>query len=174
MSHSTSPIAARDKIVKLISSGQGKPDWKAAFKRIPEAFAKVISFQPVFRFRLWSSILHALIGWGFLVFVVVNLSDLIYGYTGFSILNQTGLFGDVYRLLADIANVAILVGMIAMVIRRFILRPATLSTRKTTLLNPNARTGISRELSHRCDVHHRTQCITISGRIFQCDIKRFR
>ncbi len=133
-----------DRIVKLISSGQGKPDWKAAFKRIPQAFAKVISFQPVFRFRLWPSILHALIGWGFLVFLVVNLSDLIYGYTGFSILNQTGLFGDVYRLLADIANVAILVGMIAMVIRRFILRPATLSTRKTTLLNPNARTGISR------------------------------
>ena len=134
-----------DRIVKLISSGQGKPDWKAAFKRIPQAFAKVISFQPVFRFRLWPSILHALIGWGFLVFLVVNLSDLIYGYTGFSILNQTGLFGDVYRLLADIANVAILVGMIAMVIRRFILRPATLSTRKTTLLNPNARTGISRD-----------------------------
>ena len=134
-----------DRIIKLISSGQGKPDWKAAFKRIPEVFGKVISFQPVFRFRLWSSILHALIGWGFLVFVVVNLSDLIYGYTGFSILNQTGLFGDVYRLLADIANVAILVGMIAMIIRRFILRPATLSTRQTTLLNPNARTGISRD-----------------------------
>jgi Fe-S oxidoreductase len=134
-----------DRIVKLISSGQGKPDWKAAFKRIPEAFAKVISFQPVFRFRLWSSILHALIGWGFLVFVVVNLSDLIYGYTGFSILNQTGLFGDLYRLLADIANLAILIGMIAMIIRRFILRPATLSTRKTTLLNPNARFGISRD-----------------------------
>ena len=144
-----------DRIVKLISSGQGKPDWKAAIKRIPQAFVKVISYQPVFRFRLWSSILHALIGWGFLVFVVVNLSDLIYGYTGFSILNQTGLFGDLYRLLADIANVAILVGMIAMVIRRFVLRPAALSTRKTTLLNPNARFGISRELSHCRDVHHR-------------------
>ena len=134
-----------DRIIKLISSGQGKPDWKATFKRSPEAFGKVISFQPVFRFRLWSSILHALIGWGFLVFVVVNLSDLIYGYTGFSILNQTGLFGDLYRLLADIANVAIIVGMLAMIIRRFILRPATLSTRKTTLLNPNARFGISRD-----------------------------
>jgi Fe-S oxidoreductase len=134
-----------DRIIKLISSGQGKPDWKAAFKRIPEAFAKVISFQPVFRFRLWTSILHALIGWGFLVFLVVNLSDLILGYTGFSILNQTGLFGDVYRWMADIANVAILAGMIAMVIRRFILRPATLSTRSTILLNLKARSGISRD-----------------------------
>ena len=134
-----------DRIVKLISSGQGKPDWKAAFKRIPEVFAKVISYQPVFRFRLWSSILHALIGWGFLIFLVVNLSDLIYGYTGFSILNQTGTFGNVYRWLADIANVTILFGMLAMVIRRFVLRPDVLSTRKTTLLNPKARFGISRD-----------------------------
>ena len=133
-----------DRIIKMISSGQGKPDWKAAFKRIPQVFAKVISFQPVFRFRLWTSILHALIGWGFLVFLVVNLSDLILGYTGFSILNQTGLFGDVFRWVADIANVAILAGMLAMIIRRFILRPATLSTRNTTLLNTKARFGISR------------------------------
>jgi Fe-S oxidoreductase len=134
-----------DRIIKLISNGQGKPDWKAAFKRIPEVFVKVISYQPVFRFRPWPSIFHAMIGWGFLVFLVVNLSDLVYGYTGFSILNQTGMFGDVYRWMADIADLAILLGMIALVIRRFILRPATLSTRTTTLLNPKARSGISRD-----------------------------
>ncbi len=134
-----------DRIVKLISSGRGRPDWKAAFKRIPKTFAKLISLQPVFRFRLWPSIFHAMIAWGFLVFLVVNLSDLTYGFTGFNILEQTGVFGDVYRLFADIANVAILLGMVIMVIRRFALRPAVLSTRKTTLLNPNARTGISRD-----------------------------
>ncbi len=134
-----------DRIVKIISSGQSKPDWKAAFKRIPEALGKVISFQPVFRFRFWPSFLHALIGWGFLVFLLVNLSDLVYSYTSFNILDQTGLFGDVYRLFADIANVAIIFGIIAMAFRRFILQPATLTTRKTTLLNPKARFGISRD-----------------------------
>jgi len=81
----------------------------------------------------------------FLVFLLVNLSDLLYSYTGFSILNQTGLFGDAYRLLADIANVAIIIGIIVMAIRRFILRPATLTTRQTTLLNPKARFGITRD-----------------------------
>jgi Fe-S oxidoreductase len=134
-----------DRIIKLIASGGGKPDWKAAFHRIPGVFAKVISFQPVFRFRFWPSLLHALIGWGFLVFLLVNLSDLTYGYTGFSILDQTGWFGDVYRLFADLANVAILLGILAMEVRRFILRPATLSTRGTTLLHPKARFGISRD-----------------------------
>lgn len=134
-----------ERIIKNISSGGGKPDWKVAFKRIPEVFAEVISFQPVFKFRFIPSLLHALIGWGFLVFLLVNLSDLINGYTGFSILYQTGSFGDLYRLFADIANVAIIVGILAMAIRRFILRPPTLSTRETTLLDSKARGGISRD-----------------------------
>jgi Fe-S oxidoreductase len=134
-----------DRIIRFISSGQGRPDWKAAFHRIPEVFGKVISFQTVFRFRFLPSLLHALIGWGFLVFLLVNLSDLVYGFTGFDILEQTGRFGDVYRLFSDLASVAILVGMTAMLIRRFILRPANLSTRASTLLVPKARFGISRD-----------------------------
>ncbi len=65
-------------------AGTGKIDWSLAWKRIGELIAKVGFFQPVFRFRLGPSILHALIGWGFLIFLVVNLNDLVYGYTGFA------------------------------------------------------------------------------------------
>ncbi|HLA87182.1 MAG TPA: hypothetical protein VJL10_04110, partial [Anaerolineales bacterium] len=133
------------KIMRHINSGQGKIDWSLAYKRIGDLILKVGLFQPVFRFRLWPSILHGLIGWGFLSFLLINLADLIYAYTGFKLLERTGLFGDAYRLLADIANVAIIVGIVAMVIRRFILRPATLSTRETTLLHPKARFGILRD-----------------------------
>jgi len=133
------------KIVGHISSGQGKADWSLLWKRIGDLIVKVGLFQPVFRFRLGPSILHALIGWGFLSFLLINLADLIYAFTGFKLLENTGLFGNAYRLLADIANVAIIVGILAMAFRRFILRPATLSTRETTLLNPKARTGIMRD-----------------------------
>src|SRR3989337_4586230 len=133
------------RIIGHISSGQGRPDWSLVWKRIGDLIVKVGLFQPVFRFRLGPSILHALIGWGFLSFLLINLADLIYAYTGFKLLENTGLFGDAYRLLADIANVAIIVGIVAMVLRRFILRPATLSTRETTLLHPKARFGIMRD-----------------------------
>ncbi|MBI5962669.1 MAG: 4Fe-4S dicluster domain-containing protein [Chloroflexi bacterium] len=132
-------------IMQRINSGQGKIDWSLAAKRVGELILKVGLFQPVFRFRLWPSILHGLIGWGFLSFLLINLADLIYAYTGFKLLEHTGLFGDAYRLLADFANVIIIVGIVAMAIRRFILRPATLSTRETTLLNPKARFGITRD-----------------------------
>lgn len=133
------------RIMNHINSGQGKIDWSLAYKRVGELIVKVGLFQPVFRLRLGPSILHGLIGWGFLSFLLINLADLIYAYTGFRLLERTGLFGDAYRLLADIANVAIIVGIVAMVIRRFILRPATLSTRETTLLHPKARFGILRD-----------------------------
>jgi Fe-S oxidoreductase len=133
------------RIITHISSGQGKPDWSLLWKRLGEVILKAGLFKPVFRFRLVPSILHALIGWGFLSFLLINLADLIYAYTGFKLLEHLGLFGDVYRLIADFANVAILIGMVAMVVRRFILRPMNLSTRETTLLHPKARTGILRD-----------------------------
>ena len=120
------------RIVGHIASGHGKADWSLIWKRLWDLVLKVGLFQPVFRFRLVPSLLHAFIGWGFLSFLLINLADLIYAYTGWRLLDNTGLFGDVYRLIADIANVAIIVGILAMAFRRFILKPATLSTRETT------------------------------------------
>ena len=134
-----------ERIIRNIGSGQGKVNWSLIPKRIGELIVKVGLFQPVFRFRLGPSILHALIGWGFLSFLLINLADLIYAYTDFKLLEHLGWFGNAYRLLADIANVAIILGILAMVVRRFLLRPATLSTRETTLLHPKARFGILRD-----------------------------
>jgi Fe-S oxidoreductase len=133
------------RIAKNISSGQGKIDWSLAWKRVGELIAKVIFFQPVFRFRLGPSILHAFIGWGFFIYLLVNVADLLYAYTGFKLLDNTALFGDVYRLLADFLGVGILIGMASLAFRRYILRPATLTTRETTLLHPKARLGILRD-----------------------------
>ncbi|MDD2920846.1 MAG: heterodisulfide reductase-related iron-sulfur binding cluster [Anaerolineales bacterium] len=133
------------KIVGHIGSGQGKVNWSLIQKRIGELIVKVGLFQPVFRFRFWTSVLHAMIGWGFLSFLLINLGDLIYAFTGFKMLEHLGLFGDAYRLLADIFNVLIIFGMVAMAVRRFIFRPAILFVRDSTLLNPAARKGIMRD-----------------------------
>ena len=127
------------RIIGHISSGQGRPDWNLIWKRIDDLIVKVGLFQPVFRFRLGPSLLHAFIGWGLYIFLMVDLSELLYGMTGFRLLNQGGIVGDIYRLTADIANTAILVGIAGLVIRRFIARPKNLTTRESTLLHPKAR-----------------------------------
>ncbi|MEI7848009.1 MAG: (Fe-S)-binding protein [Chloroflexota bacterium] len=133
------------RIIKNINSGKGKPDWKMVGKKLGTAVINFLTFQPVFRFRFIPSLLHGFIGWGFITFLLINLSDLIYAYSGWRLLNNLGILGDLYRLLADAVNVLILVGIIAMVVRRFVLRPVTLSTRAATLLDPKARTGINRD-----------------------------
>src|SRR5512142_3437248 len=81
------------RIIQNISSGHGTVVWGLVWKRFGDLIAKVGLFQPVFRLRLGPSILHGLIGWGFIIFLLVNLNDLIYGYTRFSLLNKTCAVG---------------------------------------------------------------------------------
>ncbi len=133
------------RIIGHISSGQGKPDWSLLWKRLGEVVVKTITFQPVFRFRPAVSLLHAFIGWGLIVFLLINLTDVIYAYTGFKLLHNLGVFGDVYRLLADFFGLAILIGMASLAFRRYVLRPPNLSTRESTHLDLKARTGIARD-----------------------------
>ncbi len=134
------------RIIKIISRGQGKPDWTLLRKRLWEVALKVGTFRPLFRFRLGPSLLHGLIGWGFLYFLLVNLAELLQGFIPeYRFLQGTGILGDIYRLLADISTLAVLVGIVAMVIRRFVFKPATLSTRESTMLDPRARAGIKRD-----------------------------
>ena len=130
------------RIAGQIASGQGKINWSLIPKRIGELVTKTVFFQPVFRVRLVPGILHAFIGWGFFTYLLINLTDLIYGYTGFKLLYHLGIFGDGYRLLADFMGLAIMVGMLSLSFRRYVLKPASLSTRDKTLLNPKARRGI--------------------------------
>ncbi len=133
------------RIIHHISSGQGRPDWNLIWKRIGEVIGKAVFFQPVFRFRPGVSLLHAFIGWGLLVYLLINLTDVIYAYTGFKLLYNIGSVGNIYRLIADFFGVAIMVGMASLAFRRYVLQPPHLSTRQSTFLNPKARTGILRD-----------------------------
>ena len=134
------------RIIKIIRRGQGKPDWSLAWKRLWSVTLEVGTFQPLFRFRLGPSLLHALIGWGFLYFVLVNLADLLNAYIpGFRFSENMGLVGDIYRLLADLFGTGVVIGIVGMEIRRFIIRPKVLTARESIKLDPRARAGILRD-----------------------------
>jgi Fe-S oxidoreductase len=131
------------RLVRIISAGHGRTDWRLAWKRLFNVLSRMATFQPVFRSRFWPSLFHALVGWGFGFYILVNLVDVAKGYwPGFII---PGLMGDIYRLLADLLSVAVLAGMVFFIFRRFVFRPKNLSTRQTTLLSPKARFGIMRD-----------------------------
>ena len=131
------------RLVRIVSAGHGKSNWGLAWKRLLNVLWRMVTFQPVFRFRFWSSLFHAFVGWGFVFYILVNLVEVMHGYAaGFSI---PGVVGDIYRLLADLLSVALLVSVIYFIFRRFVFRSAALSTRASTLLSPAARFGIKRD-----------------------------
>jgi Fe-S oxidoreductase len=130
------------RMIAIIGRGQGKPDWSLAPKRLGTAIFKVLTFQPVFRFRVVSSLFHAFVGWGFTFYMLVNLGDVLQAYIPNFHFLGTGTLANYYHLIADILSVGVLVGMIYLMARRFIVRPKILGTREDILLDPTARKWI--------------------------------
>lgn len=131
------------RIGKTINQGQGEPEWGIAKNRLVNVILKTVTLQPVFRLRFWPSLFHGLVAWGFIFFLLVNLVDILDAFIqGFHI---PGSVGNFYRLAADLFSVGVLTGMTLLIIRRFILKPITLTTREDILLHPKARQGIRRD-----------------------------
>ena len=136
---------ATKRIIGTINRGHGKVDWGVIWNRIIPVFFKVITFLPVFRLRFIPSLFHGLVAWGFLFYMLVNFGDVLEGFIpDFHFLGQ-GALANWYNLFSDVFSVAVLTGMVALIIRRFILRPTTMTARKDVLVLPEARTGITRD-----------------------------
>ena len=136
--------AAR-RIIRIIQRGHGRPDWNVLRQRLFSIPPRILSFQPLFRFRFLPSLFHALIGWGFLYYVIVNIGDLLEGYIRNFHFLGSGTLAHLYHLGADIFSVAVVTGMLTLIIRRFVLRSGYLTTRSEVLLHPKARAGILRD-----------------------------
>jgi Fe-S oxidoreductase len=128
-----------------LARGQGKPDLNLAAKRLVSALPKVALLQPTFKIRFWPSLFHALIAWGFLFYLLVNLGDVLQAYIPDFIFLGEGAIGNLYRLLADLLSVSVLVGMVAMLLRRFVFKTPELTARQEVPLHPKARAGIRRD-----------------------------
>ena len=153
------------RIIRIIGRGKGKVDWGIIPKRLFPTLFKTITFQPVFRLRFWPSLFHGFVAWGFIYYLLVNLGDVLQGFIpGFLFLGQ-GPVGGIYRLIGDILSVAVLVGMVALIIRRWVLQPSTLTTRKDVLLQEKARAGIRRELGHRRRFHPGSRWLALPGAV---------
>jgi Fe-S oxidoreductase len=133
------------RMLRIIGRGYGKPDWNLFSKRLAAAIFKTVSLLPTFRFRLTSSLFHAFVAWGFMYYMLVNFGDVLQAYIPDFHFMGTGPIGDLYRLGADVLSVGVLVGMVYLMIRRYVFRPETMKARDSVLLHPKARFGIQRD-----------------------------
>jgi Fe-S oxidoreductase len=133
------------RIVAIIRRGEEDIEWAGLPRRLLEALVKTLSQRTVLASRRTTSWFHAFVAWGFFYYFLVNLGDLLEGFIPeFHFLGQ-GVIGGFYRLGADLLSVAVLVGMVYLVIRRFVQNAPELKIREEILLHPKARGGIRRD-----------------------------
>jgi Fe-S oxidoreductase/nitrate reductase gamma subunit len=114
----------------------GRRDSDPRFDHLPQriwyALVTTLTQSRTFRRRPVISFFHAFIFYGFLFYILVNLVDGIEGFVPFTIHSAT------YNLLADLLSALVLIGVVALVIRRFLLpsrRDFAFNPR--TMLHPN-------------------------------------
>ncbi len=129
------------KVYLVIRRGQGEPfDTKGVIGKAFSALLEWITMRPIWRARTGTSIFHAMIAWGFIFYFLVNFGDVLQGLFDFTFLG-TGFVGNVYRLLADVFTMSVLVGMIYFLVRRFILRSKALTYNDNVLLMDKVKKG---------------------------------
>jgi len=133
------------RIMRIHKRGHGIPDWQVAKKRLWSVIFKILTLQPTFRLRLGPSLFHAFVAWGFIFYLLVNIGHVLEAFISHYVFLGYGVIGHLYQIGADIFSVMVLVGMVALIIRRFLLKPSTLTTRNEVLLHPKARAGIRRD-----------------------------
>ena len=121
----------------------GRVDTDARFDRLPArvwyALVTTLTQSRTFRKRPVVSFFHSFIFYGFTFYLLVNLVDAIDGFIPLSFASL-GLAGNLYVLAADILSALVLVGVIALVLRRFLLPSRRdFSFNERTVLHPAVR-----------------------------------
>ncbi|MGB3714340.1 MAG: (Fe-S)-binding protein [Candidatus Promineifilaceae bacterium] len=130
---------------RSIGRGQGEIARDNPWQRIKALVVGTISQGGIIHRRRVASLFHYGVAWGFIFYMLVNLIDIIEGLiSGFAFPGDNA-FGDIYRLLADLFSVAVLVGVTYFLLRRFATRDAVLSVHDNVKLDPKAISGIPRD-----------------------------
>jgi Fe-S oxidoreductase len=118
-------------------------------RRLLSGLLRTLAQTTVFPNRPWVSFFHAFVFYGFVFYLLVNVVDVAIGLLPPSLLGllSFGLAGDLFRLFADLFGALVLVGVVALLLRRFALRDAKLSPGSArVLLHPAvAQGGVERD-----------------------------
>jgi Fe-S oxidoreductase len=128
------------KVVLVIQRGQDDFDDENLWPRLWRALIDWMTLRPIWKTRPISNIFHAMVAWGFGFYVLVNLGDVLQGYLPIKFLG-TGALGNGYRLLADGFSVAVLIGVIYFILRRFLFHDPRLTFRDNIKLMPKVAAG---------------------------------
>ncbi len=129
----------------VIRSGRDPIDWKSALKNWRVGFSALVFQKTLFTRRRWLSVVHLGIAWGFVLYMLVNLFEVLKGLIpGFN-RYRIPVLSDVYALFVDIFSVIVVVGMVIFLARRFLKRKNDLEIRENVKLLENVKPGMRRD-----------------------------
>ena len=129
-------------MIKAINRGQGRWQIDNPGVRLQKSLASLFFQNTVLTSRPVVSAIHTMVAWAFILYMLVNLGDVLTGYIeGFHFLG-TGIVGNLYRLFVDIFSVLALIGVFSLLVRRFILNSPDLNIRENIMVSDSARKGI--------------------------------
>ena len=130
------------RMFKAIGRGSDPLDWKKIIKNWPKGLAVFISQKTLFKTRPIVGAIHAGVAWGFTLYLLVNIIDVMYGMIpGFHFFPNS-FIGDLYRFFVDVFTIVVLLGVLLLLIRRFISKDQKLITNEPVLLSDAAKKGI--------------------------------
>ncbi len=133
------------RMFKIIGRGTEPIDWKKAFGNLSEGLKVLLTQQTLFKTRPVIGFIHALVAWGFTLYMLVNTFDILSGYIpGFEFFPHSAL-GFIYRLFVDVFSVLIFFGVFYFLVRRFIQGDDRLNINEPVHLLDAVRNGVKRD-----------------------------
>ena len=131
-----------NKMFKAIGVGSQQINWKRSLLNFPKGLEVFISQRTLFKTRPFIGFIHALVAWGFTLYLIVNIVDVLYGFIpGFHFFPNY-FIGKVYRLFVDIFTVLVILGVVYFLVRRFIFKDNRLVINEPVMLNDLAKKGM--------------------------------
>ena len=133
------------RMIRTIQRGRGRLAWDNLPGRVMTGIKALVIQNSMIRNRPFVSLAHTGIAWGFILYMAVNLVDVLEGMVpGFAFPGESAA-GQTYRLIVDLMTAAVLAGMAALLIRRFIVKTPALAFGPQVRLHPKAADGIKRD-----------------------------
>ncbi len=128
-------------MVRIINKGQGQLYFDNLPNRVAVGIKALFSQGDIISRRRIVSLFHHGVAYGFIFYSLVNIVDLAEGLIPGFLFFEGYLIGDIYRLLADLFGVIVLIGLLFFLVRRFGRKDPGLRARDNVKLNPRARQG---------------------------------
>ncbi len=129
------------KVFDVIRRGSGEPySTKDVLSQFATSAFEWITMKPIWQTRSTADVFHAMIAWGFIFYFLVNFGDALQGLFPITFMGE-GTIGDIYRFLADIFTMSVLIGMVYFLLRRFVFNSPALKYRDNVKLMPKVEQG---------------------------------